>query len=162
MKTNRGFTLLELAVALGIIAILASGIFLGVRQNHRRHITNASLQLQADLRYVQRRAIMEGQRFGIIFEPHLNHYWLVYIDSANRTTRIYEDPIRLENRVRLHNVVFPNNRIYFTPRGTPSRGGSLFLRVGPGNGIYEQRITVNPSGGRAFVDFDNITTIRQH
>jgi len=150
MKINRGFTLLELVIALGIIVILSSGVFLSVRQIYRRQINNASLQLQADLRYVQRRAIMEGREFGIQFDSHLNRYQFLFRDSNNSPT-VYGEYVYLGNEVRLSNVTFTNGQLFYLPRGTPSNGGSIFLVVGSGDGVYEQQITVTPSGGRVFV-----------
>ena len=67
-----GFTLLELIIALAIIMIAGSGIFLAFRQSNRRALQNASLQLQADLRYIQRRARIEGRNFTIVFEQANN------------------------------------------------------------------------------------------
>jgi len=134
---SRGFTLLELAIVLGLISILALGVAMSVRGNDHRALEQASLTLQADLRYTQRRAIMEGQRVGIIFEPTHNRYRLV--DSSLQTIRT----VYLQNGVTLLGTV-GGNQLMFLPRGTASSGFRIILT----NGSYMQHLTATVSGGR--------------
>ena len=136
-KTTKGFTLIELAIVLGIMAIISTGVFVSFRGSERRELQNASLALQADLRYAQRRAIMEGRRYGIIFEVQHNRYHIV-LDSPRQTIRT----IYLPNRVRLLEVSGPS--LMFLPRGTASSGFRITLHNGP----YSQQLTATVSGGR--------------
>jgi len=138
---NKGFTLLELLIALAIISIVSGGIFLAFRQSPRHNLESAVLQLQADIRYAQRRAIIEGQRVDVHIDLMENRY-RIRLHGPNGIETIRT--IYLQNGVSIlqTNTV----RIEFLPRGTP-RGES------PGtveliNGRYRQYLTIIPSGGR--------------
>ena len=131
---------MELAVVMAIIAILSAGLLAGFAQINRRTLNNASLQLQADLRYAQRRAIIEGRQFGIVFEPPNNRYRIVS-SRPERTVRT----VQLANGVTITDV--SAQRVMFHPHGTPTAGFRVILR----QGTDTQRITVTVSGGRIHV-----------
>jgi len=137
MKNSRGVTLIELAIVLGIITIVAAGIFVSTRSSYYRDLQNASLMLQSDLRYAQRRAIMEGRRYGVVFEVTENRYHVV-LDNPQETIRT----VQFQNGVQLHSTSGP--RLTFTPRGTASGGFRITLH----NGSYSQQLTATVSGGR--------------
>ena len=148
MKATAGaFTLIELVIALGIIMLVSGGVFLSLRNTSHRALQNASLELQADLRYAQRRAIMEGRRFGVQFEPTQNRYHI--IEQNGRFFHVIRT-VYFENGVRLRHTT--GNRLVFLPRGTSSGGFSINLS----NGRYWQRLTATVSGGR--IQIHDITT----
>ena len=128
---------MELIIALAIVMIATSGVFLAFRQSDRRALHNASLQLQADLRYAQRRAMIEGRRVGVIFEPALNRYRVVSTRPTVTLRTVY-----FENGVRLRYNSFP--QLYFTPRGTSSSGFTIWLY----NAGSWQRLTATVASGR--------------
>ena len=138
MKKSRGFTLLELIIVLGLAVVVMTGVFAHLRTNNRRNIQNASLAIQADLRYAQRRAMTEGIRYFVHFEPSQNRYHIMrYPNRLVRTAYV-------QNGVNLFNNNFTNNRLIFLPRGTASMGGTIILNNPP----YWQHITATVSGGR--------------
>ena len=143
-KVESGFTLLELVIALAVIMIVIGGVFLAFRQPERRHLQNASLQLQADIRYAQRRSIAEGQRFMIDLAPGSNRYRIMYYRPREEIRVVY-----FQNGVRLHSPSTPR-QMWFLPRGTPSHSFTIELRTER----YSQSITIVPSGGR--VDIKDI------
>ena len=147
-KARSGFTLLELVIALSVIMIVTGGVFLAFRPSPRRALENASLQLQADIRYIQRRAIAEGRRFDISFERRENRYRILGIDN-NEDIYVY-----FQNGVRLHALSIDSNVVGFLPRGTSSHSLTIELRV---DGRYSQRSTILLSGGR--VDIKEIQLI---
>ena len=155
-KTRSGFTLLELIIALAVIMIVTGGVFLALRQPERRHLQNASLQLQADIRYVQRRSIAEGRRFGIRLDRGANNYQVAtfcYNNNVDEVIRVvnFQNGVRLEYPPRGHNLIF-------LPRGTISgAGGPVSPRLHTTR--YFQRITIVPSGGRA--EIQDIEELRQ-
>lgn len=144
-KIESGFTLIELVLVLGIITIISAGAFMSVQANANRALENASLALQADIRYIQRRSITEGQRYRITFELENNRYAISLVSSNEIIRTVY-----LRNGVFMYSTNFLASgslppRIEFLPRGTLSpQGGNVKLS----NGRYTQTIYVNPTAGR--------------
>ena len=145
---NSGFTLMELIIALAIIMIAGSGIFLAFRTSDRRALQNASLQLQADLRYVQRRARIEGRNFDIMFEPALNRYRVRSHNPPRLVRYVY-----FENGVNISRVYSQNTG--YTPRGTPF--GAQTIRLYIAGRRHFQVTTIVPAGGRVRIwDIDTM------
>jgi len=137
-RKGGGFTLLELIIALGIVAIVSGGLFLAFRQTERSALRNAALMLQADIRYAQRRAITEGRTVRILLEPRPGHDRDRYVvNRGQRDSRI----VYFENGI---NIMF-RQEFHFLPRGTP--GGDLYTIVLRSE-RYQQNVTVGPVGGR--------------
>ncbi|MCL2189103.1 MAG: GspH/FimT family protein [Defluviitaleaceae bacterium] len=137
LRDTRGVTLLELAAVLALLLVLSGGAAIGFRQTNRRALHNASLQLQADMRYAQRRAIMEGRQFGVVFDIPNNNYRIIST-RPRRTLRTVQIP----NGVQLLESSAP--QLLFHPRGTPTAGFRVILEHS-GN---TQRITASVAGGR--------------
>jgi Tfp pilus assembly protein FimT len=131
---------MELAVVMAVLAVLAGGALAGIRQIGRRALQNASLQLQADMRYAQRRAVAEGRQFGILFDTNGTQYRIIS-SMPEHTVRT----VTFSGGVRLDGVT--TQRLMFHPRGTPSAGFRAVLAQGSDT----QRITVTVSGGRVRV-----------
>ena len=136
-RKKAGFTLLELTIALAIIMIVSSGIFLVARQSERRALQNASLMLQADLRYVQRRTMIEGRRFRVRFDRVNNLYEIRLLNESIRT-------VYLPRGVRLQHYS-NGNHVEYLPRGTPANPNTITLQTAR----YRQQVAVVVSGGRA-------------
>lgn len=141
---NKGFTILELVVALAVLTIVSTGVMISVYSRNYRTLTNASLLLQADLRYAQRRAMAEGRRHGIVFDRVQNRYHIV-VDHPRDTIRT----VYLPQGVTLLDTTGP--QLMFLPRGTASSGFRITLE----SGRYVQDLTATVSGGRIHI-FDPI------
>ena len=141
-KLTKGFTLLELVIVLGILTIVSTGVFVSIRSDERnseqRNLQNASLALQADIRYAQRRSITEGRRHGVEFRI-IDNFYSIVLDTPRETIRV----IHLQNNVRLLNTGGVTS-IMFYPRGTTSRSFTILLQTAR----YEQSLTIIPSSGR--------------
>lgn len=156
-KAVQGFTLMELAIVLGIIAIMSGGMLVAVagRSSERRALQNASLALQADIRYAQRRTIVEGQRYGVTFDFAYNRYHVgpATRDTHGRWTVNHDRTIYLPPGVTMRRWLTSTGMYYegtthqitYLPRGTVSVGATYRLRTG----LYQQDVSVVPSGGRA-------------
>lgn len=144
-KAQNGFTLLELIITLAVIIVVSGSVFLAFRQPDRRVLENASLQLQADLRYAQRRALIGGRQYGVLFEPAHNRYRVMAFFPEEEIRAVY-----FSDGVRLRFSTEPVLR--FHTRGT-STGG---FRIRLSNGRYWQELTSTVSGGR--IEIFAITT----
>jgi len=141
MKNKKGFTLFELTIALAIITILSGGMFLVFRSPPHHDLENASLQLQADIRYAQRRAIIEGRRVEVeIFRYHYD-VRLIRPEIGNKVIRTvyFPDGIYLDRR----RVSF---RVGYLPSGRVDNSDSFSLN----SGRDFQYLTIVPSGGRVY------------
>ena len=140
-KKTGGFTLLELVIALAVLMLVSGSVFLALRPSNHRAIRSAALTLQADLRYVQRRAVMEGRRYDVILERAYNRYRIVYgYPCIIEVRRVYfQDGVRL-----LRFTGSECGRIGFHPRGTPAHSRTVTLS----HGRLRWEVAVNVSGGR--------------
>jgi len=139
-KSRSGFTLLELLIALALVMTVSGGVFLAVRQASYRALTQAAVQLQADIRYAQRRAVIDGEVIEVLFEPAHNRYRLRVAYGFREIRRVY-----FQNGIELEYASDINNRqLHFHPRGTASSG----FRVRLTNGWYSRDLTATVSGGR--------------
>ena len=141
-KKTGGFTLLELVIALAVLMLVSGSVFLALRPSNHRAIRSAALTLQADLRYAQRLAVIEGRRVDVLLERAHNRYRIIYgyPDEVEIRRVYFQDGVRLMDIER-------GNRVFFHPRGTPNYGNTIFLR----HGRYDWRLTIVPSGGRVAV-----------
>jgi len=144
-KKTSGVTLLELVVVLAVIMVISGAVFIGTsgNTNDYRNLHNASIILQADIRYAQRRAVTEGRRFGIQLQPQLNRYSIISLYPFFEIHRT----IYFRDGVTLRPTNFPDNTIMFLPRGTINRAGTVELR----NGRYSQNLTATVGAGRIYV-----------
>lgn len=136
MSTQKGATLFEVIIVIGLAASLLGVVWLAHPLLSRVALRSAAMTLVADLRLVQARAIAEREpdrRHGIEFRPEASCY-LVFIRSGSTTTVVREQ--RLPARVRLTHARFggsPSSAVFFTGVslfGAPSGGGTVTLRAG--------------------------------
>jgi hypothetical protein len=119
------------------MAVLAGGVFLSFRSVDRIGLQQASYRIQADFRYAQRMAIIEGKRWGITFDIAENTYYVVSIDP-----RVIEKTVVLPGGAVLLDI----NRadVVYLPRGTVSSPFTLTLTKGG----YQQQLTAMLGAGR--------------
>jgi prepilin-type N-terminal cleavage/methylation domain-containing protein len=134
---NGGFTLIELVIALTVIIIITGAVFASFRAIDRTALQQASYALQSDFRYTQRMAMIEGRRWGIIFDVLGNQYHVI----STEPTAI-QKTVPLAGGVQLIETSAPI--MLYLPRGTSSQG----FRVTLAKGRYWQRLTATVSGGR--------------
>ncbi|MCL2049594.1 MAG: GspH/FimT family protein [Defluviitaleaceae bacterium] len=146
-KAKSGLTLLELTIALSLLMVFLGMILINTsaNNNEERILNNAARVLQADLRYAQRRAIMEGKRYGICFKDGDSYHLVTDIvrSSYDTTIRTVELPDGVEASINTS-----SNFINYLPRGTISGGATVTLTLDK----WKQRITLSPSSGRATIN----------
>ena len=147
---NKGFTLMELMVVVGIISLLLAlslnGIYNLIQWNK---LNTAAALLSSELKNTQSRAFYEGVYYKIEFYatfdcPTLNRYRIY------KQTELCEE-IRLKD-VELFKTNFTNNKVFFYPNGVPSMGGTVTLKNKKGKVLYvimtpvtaRVRVSLNP------------------
>jgi Tfp pilus assembly protein FimT len=131
---KKGVTLLELTVVMAILMIVTGAVLISTRgdTNDYRALHNAALMLQADMRYAQRIALIEGRRVGVHFEPSHNRYSIM-----NRT-------VYLPNGVELLSTTYTFDEVFYLQRGTASAAGTIDLQ----KGRHTVELTTTLGGGR--------------
>ena len=146
-KRSGGYTLLELTITLAVIVVISSGIFLALRQPRRSALDNAIYQLQADIRYAQRRALIGGQEYRVEIFRLDNMYRILYPSGEVLRRVDFQDGVNinfLDSSTRSINHV----NLIFYPRGTSSTGVTVQLRY---RRQYYRYLTVTVSGGRVTI-----------
>jgi len=153
VKGGKGFTLLELVIALAVISIVGGGLFLTFRPSPHRDLEIAIYQLQADIRYIQRRAITEGHVFEIEFNMAHNRYRIFSVSPGGGWLR----SVYFQNDVRITALHSRGSNVHvlgFLPRGTVGGvRGRDHATIGPttirlSDGRHTMYIAITPTSGR--------------
>ena len=135
-----GFTLIELVIVLGVMAILGGTTLVTARGIQRRTLNNTSLAIQADLRRAQRLALIEGRRWRVNFDIENNRY---FVHPMPRAFGADVYTVYLPRGVEIIRFA-PRSFLEYLPRGTATTGFSVVLR----SGRYQQQLTATVSAGR--------------
>jgi len=150
MKRNRGLTLIESVIALAVILIVSSGVFFGLSPTSRayRALDRTSRELRSNLQYVQRKAIMEGTRYGIEFDTRNNSYVVIKARTPFTATQFNRDDniIHFADGVSFVSTS-RSHRIIYTARGTVDGGTTITLASGP----FRQEVRILVTSGRVNV-----------
>jgi len=126
---NKGYTIIELMVVLGIIALLL-GIsihgFINLVQWSK--LNRAAVLLSSQLKNVQSQAFYEGIYYKINFWESLDRYRIY------KQTELAEEIILKD--IDLFNTNFTDDNVYFYPNGVPSMGGTVTLKNKRGKILY--------------------------
>ena len=126
---NKGYTLIELMVVVGIIALLLGLSFNGLDYLIQWNKLNTTAAfLSSELKNTHSRAFYEGVYYKLQFWPTLDIY------RAYRQTELINDKILKD--IDLFNTNFTDNNLYFYPNGVPSMGGTITLKNKRGKVLY--------------------------
>ncbi len=152
MKNQQGFTLVELIVVMGIIAMLFGFTSFNVLNTQRTvSVKGAADILVSDFSSQQNKAMQgvgasSGTSYGVYFEP--NKYTLFkgssysLTDSANFT-------VSLDPGILFTNTTFINNSVVFNPLTGEINGflnGNNAITIQDANGNKSITITINRYG----------------
>ena len=143
---NKGYTLIELMVVVGIIALLLGLSLNGLNNLIQWNKLNvAAALLSSVLKNTQSMAFNEGICYKIDFWESLDRYrYRIY-----RQTELIQDIILAD--IDLFNTNFTDNNLYFYPSGVPSMGGTVTLKNKRGKVLYvimtpvTARVRVSPN-----------------
>jgi len=126
---NKGYTLIELMVVVGIVSLLLglgiNGLDYLIQWNK---LNTAAAILSSELKNTQSRAFYEGVYYKLQFWPSLDIYRIY------KQSELIED-IQLKD-VDLFNTNFTDNNLYFYPSGVPGQGGTVTLKNKKGKVLY--------------------------
>jgi len=119
------FTLVELLVILGILAILSLGSLVFFRAYQPTlELLGTVRELIGDLRYSEQLALTEQVEYGIQFFPTEDKYQIVKFIQPSEVL----ETITLPEEVSFHQIVgFTDNRVVFNPYGAAKETGQITL-----------------------------------
>lgn len=141
---NKGYTLIELMVVIGIISLLLgigiNGLDYLIQWNK---LNTAAALLSSGLKNTQSRAFYEGIYYKLQFMPSLDKY------KIYKQTELIDDVILKD--IDLFNSNFTDNKVYFYPNGVPNMGGTVTLKNKRGKILY---VVMTPVTARVRVSPD--------
>lgn len=154
MKRRNGFSMIELVIAMAILAIMSTiAVFSWQRYVTNTNLRTATRELEADIFLIKERAVSERIHYRITLNVGANSYTIDQGGAATGdayNTLQTKSPATLGSSNILLDTTFAGAQIIFQPRGTLGSGtGSVRLQ---NNRNSISTITVNITG-RTYVQF---------
>ena len=132
MKQSKGFSLIELLIAIGIIGILSTiAAFSWNRYVTNTNLRTATRDVASDIILLKARAVSESRQYRITFNVGANNY---AVEQWNIGTGVYDiiqtkSPTAFGSDIFIDVTTFVGDRVTFLPRGTLSGvGGTVRLK----------------------------------
>lgn len=132
--TERGFTLIELSVALLIVAVLLTFLTPRFRELTEYDIKSSSRRLAGTIKYLFSEAALRHTHYRLNYDLKKGEYWVTYLDESKE---FKEDPSILSSRVRLPGTIHFEDIV--TQHGGKVYEGETFTQFFP-NGWVEETI----------------------
>jgi prepilin-type N-terminal cleavage/methylation domain-containing protein len=148
MKSRKGFTLVELMIAIAVLAIVAT---IGGLNLHaftlNRNLKSAAREIVSDFFVYRARAVSEGKTYRIAFDIDGSSYTI----QPGTSTPVTKSPLAFGSDIRIIDANFGGGQtVNFLARGTVSPFGNIKLKNSrQSNATIKVNIT-----GRTYVKFD--------
>lgn len=134
MKKKSGFTLLELMVAIAIIAILAAlAVPNFIKWRPERQLSAAAREVLSVMQYARSRALKDNVSVGLLFD-RANETYTVFFDNgaganANNGAQDGDEPTvksgRMPPGINLKDTTLTADGVFFDSRGLLSNAGGI-------------------------------------
>jgi prepilin-type N-terminal cleavage/methylation domain-containing protein len=130
---SRGFTLVELVIAVTVVAVLTVTVVVGVSDiNRNTQLSNAAARALADVRYAHELAMANRREVDIIVNVASNRYEIRWHDDGSYVPSPYGsgDAVTYFGTGQFSDITITSSqlssRLSFNSYGTPLNGGSTF------------------------------------
>ena len=136
----KGFTLLEILIAMAILGIMASVSFAFFKTfSPALKLSSSVRDLATDIRYAQQLAVTEQVNHGVSFSSITDEYWI--IKYGNGTTTLSHKS--LPDGISFQEITgFVNDEAIFNPYGAVEQAGDILINIED----KVKTIMVRPSG----------------
>lgn len=159
---NRGFTLVELIVAMLLISILAVAMWPRAPSRESLTLQARADQLASDIRYAQTLSMTSGQRHCLLFDPVAGPPYSGYrLRSGLTCATVVAHPAGLSEPFPLctsgtcaNTAAFPNDYVQFDGLGVPYTDSATTLGANAVITIADdgsKSVTITPGTGRVIV-----------
>ncbi len=146
--SKKGFTLIEIVLALAVIAALGLMIAPAFSKNEQRALEKFALELRADFRYAAKMSVINGRSYSIRFYLEENYYTITSVTPHNRKEELVK-------RVQPNSIFFKSillngglSTVTYSISGTLSSGAG---KVTFGDKEHTMILSVLPVTGRVAV-----------
>jgi len=140
----RGFTLIELVMVLGVLAVLSVAAIVSVPSPAPAQLGAASFQVQSDIEFAKQNAMMTGQTSGVSFTA--NGTYTVY---QGTTATPLKSPLTQQNMITTLSANYAGVSIgtsyvvEFNAFGAPTTGGGGSVQITNGSSTKTIAVTAN-------------------
>lgn len=154
MKSQRGFTLLELIITLGIVfLIMAASLPSLVNVTNNQRLQSTSNQCVVSMRYARERAVSTGRMHEVRFKI-LHNMWEVYTKDWDggvlKEELVKQYPVDRRIKIKSANF-FGMNKVCFTWDGCASATGNVVFEEVKTRGRNQRTVGVLASTGKITV-----------
>lgn len=143
--SKRGFTMIEVVIALGIMVAFLCMTTVSMRSLERQRLVSAYRQLRVHLRMCQRLAIAEKRKHEIFFDVAAKYIYIIQY-AGDDDKIVGHKKFTLPEGVEIKKVSTSSNIpiISYTTAGTITTGSTVSLQTNN----YTLEFTVNVASGR--------------
>lgn len=133
MKSRQGFTLIEILVVLGIIAIVFTiSVPFFSRFTSGQRLKVATREISSVLQAARSYATTRHRAYYVNFDREKGEFWISYVDPKLGETTV-EKIFNLPQAIDITQTDFTNDRVEFKPTGGAVEGGSIWIADKRGN-----------------------------